>query len=709
MDFDSSGNLYVVDIGNQRVQKFDSGFNYMSQFGSGWNPWADPYVEPTESQLRNPGIVAINSIGHIFVGSESYISEFDETGTYVRRIGAGVISSPWNLTIDNDILYVSDFYSIKVRIYDTIDGEFIEEFGSYGSGQVQFYQPMGLAMNPTTHTLTICDTVDGRIESIAVGYRILNLISSADVIIRTHEEGETDVMDAYAGQSLSEQAWVASVEEPLTGIPARLTFGDYVVADFTVNLTEDRDWSLVNVQTLPWNSKSLVVNLNGTDAPGISGTHSLYLSRYVNQTEVTVCTSATTLAEVGVSCDPQYVLVDGMNGTNAYPLFPITIDGKNYWRIDGLADTGAFSTLFETDFTLRDKMTRQKINTASNHEILFGTTNDIIHASDNITIGFGPEWNLSTINISDLMLERGGIILAADHGTDIWGVEIDNTDKHIVFTAPTNVGSLQYMLAGSPITVYINNAVLINPGAAGSYPITMFIYTDDGVDQTTESGSVQVPIVDSDQVDITAYVDAYMHFDIDTGTGEVAPGDINCSPSDCLLHSTTSPNPEVYGDNYTVDLGELRYDSVNVSNGASVMHSDSYMGVINSIYLDFSTNAISGASVKVRSLNGSLDNPGGDTIVAVVDEQDIVEGDGTYGFIMPSVGTATHGTIFRNMSCDSAGSYCGPTTGDKEVLNTGGHPVDNGRLRIDLAAAASSTNTPGTYTDTLTFIATATF
>ena len=133
------------------------------------------------------------------------------------------------------------------------------------------------------------------------------------------------------------------------------------------------------------------------------------------------------------------------------------------------------------------------------------------------------------------------------------------------------------------------------------------------------------------------------------------------------------------------------------------------MGVINSIYLDFSTNAISGASVKVRSLNGSLDNPGGDTIVAVADEQDIGDGDGTYGFIMPNVGTATHGTIFRNTSCDSAGSYCGPTTGDKEVLNTGGHHVDNGRLRIDLAAAASSTNTPGTYTDTLTFIATATF
>jgi DNA-binding beta-propeller fold protein YncE len=32
--FDASGNIYVSDVGNNRIQKFDSHGNYLSQFGS---------------------------------------------------------------------------------------------------------------------------------------------------------------------------------------------------------------------------------------------------------------------------------------------------------------------------------------------------------------------------------------------------------------------------------------------------------------------------------------------------------------------------------------------------------------------------------------------------------------------------------------------------------------------------------------------------
>ena len=34
ISFDSSGNIYVTDNGNHRIQKFDSNGTYISQFGS---------------------------------------------------------------------------------------------------------------------------------------------------------------------------------------------------------------------------------------------------------------------------------------------------------------------------------------------------------------------------------------------------------------------------------------------------------------------------------------------------------------------------------------------------------------------------------------------------------------------------------------------------------------------------------------------------
>jgi hypothetical protein len=75
---------------------------------------------------------------------------------------------------------------------------------------------------------------------------------------------------------------------------------------------------------------------------------------------------------------------------------------------------------------------------------------------------------------------------------------------------------------------------------------------------------------------------------------------------------------------------------------------------------------------------------------------------------MPNAGTG-NGTVNRRTACQDVSHYCKLTTTPVEVFNTNGSPLDNGRLRMDLAAAATYTNNPGTYTDTLTFIVTATY
>jgi hypothetical protein len=232
-----------------------------------------------------------------------------------------------------------------------------------------------------------------------------------------------------------------------------------------------------------------------------------------------------------------------------------------------------------------------------------------------------------------------------------------------------------------------------------------------------EFGYTSLPIIDSDQVDVTGFVNAYMHFDIDTAVGETPGPEIDGSDNTiidcaytgagaCLTHSGGSA-----GSNYTVDLGELSSAIVNKSNSTSVVHADGADGIINSIYFDISTNAIGGAVVLVKSDNGGLNGPGANKIPSIgTDGFDIAANSGLYGYNLPVASSQLNGNIVRNPNCDSAVKYCGPLSTQKGVFTTGGVPIDTARVRLDLAAAASYTgDLPGTYTDTLTFFATATF
>jgi hypothetical protein len=217
-------------------------------------------------------------------------------------------------------------------------------------------------------------------------------------------------------------------------------------------------------------------------------------------------------------------------------------------------------------------------------------------------------------------------------------------------------------------------------------------------------GDVNIPIIDSDEVNITGYVTAFIHFDIDTNTDNT---DCNSSGAGaCKVHGGVTAGP---GSNYTVDLGELTSAVVNMSQVSST-HLDG-TGIINSIYFDLTTNASGGAVVTVKSLNGGLQGPPGNLIASVTDGLDIPANSGKYGYTIPtSQITQKHGTVSGNSLCISSVTYCGPlSTGVKTVFDTNSLPVDSARVRMDLAAGAAYPNNPGLYTDTLTFIATATF
>ena len=225
----------------------------------------------------------------------------------------------------------------------------------------------------------------------------------------------------------------------------------------------------------------------------------------------------------------------------------------------------------------------------------------------------------------------------------------------------------------------------------------------------TESGEVEIPIIDDDTLNVHGFIDTFITFDIDTSeTDEQCDAAGGSSP--CDSHGGSSDNG-----GYIVDLGEMTSSVVNDS-GDTVLHADTLSGEINSIFFDLSTNADAGVAVTVTSLNGALNGPGANSIPTVGSgsEQQITAGSGLYGINSYSglVNTAVGGAAVINVDCDGTSGtdyYCDTPTSPASIFTTGGAPIDTLRLEWEVAASPNSLDGTGTYTDQLTFIATATF
>ena len=59
------------------------------------------------------------------------------------------------------------------------------------------------------------------------------------------------------------------------------------------------------------NQNPLLLNLNPSEAPGVSAAHSLYIVRQEGQTSVHICPNATLLADIAMDCNGGYDLEEG--------------------------------------------------------------------------------------------------------------------------------------------------------------------------------------------------------------------------------------------------------------------------------------------------------------------------------------------------------------------------------------------------------------
>ena len=72
---DASGNVYVADTENRRIQKFDSDGNFTTKWGS---------MGTGHEEFTNPSGVAVDTSGNVYVADRSVdrIQKFDSDGSY---------------------------------------------------------------------------------------------------------------------------------------------------------------------------------------------------------------------------------------------------------------------------------------------------------------------------------------------------------------------------------------------------------------------------------------------------------------------------------------------------------------------------------------------------------------------------------------------------------------------------------------------------
>jgi streptogramin lyase len=144
MGIDREGNLYVVDTGNQRIQKFDSNGQFLMMWGSPGSGEGQFNFVPPKFNTVGSGDIVVDSQGNIYVADSgnARIQKFDREGHFLTQWGRrgaddGQFESPFGLAVDGqDHIYVVDA-NAHIQKFDS-KGQFLTKWGDIGVNEGEF-------------------------------------------------------------------------------------------------------------------------------------------------------------------------------------------------------------------------------------------------------------------------------------------------------------------------------------------------------------------------------------------------------------------------------------------------------------------------------------------------------------------------------------------------------------------------------------------
>jgi YD repeat-containing protein len=195
-----TGNVYVGDDQNNRVQELNEKGEFVRAFGWGVSNGEAKLEVCTTSckagiagggtgQFNATGWVAVDSAGNVWVGDENNqrVQEFNEKGEFIRTFGWGVsngeskfevctsschagstgsgngqFSNPTGIAVGGGHVYVGDLNNNRVEEFTT-EGTYVGQFGTSGSGEGQLAHPGGVAIDGSGNVY-VADIHNSRVQ-----------------------------------------------------------------------------------------------------------------------------------------------------------------------------------------------------------------------------------------------------------------------------------------------------------------------------------------------------------------------------------------------------------------------------------------------------------------------------------------------------------------------------------------------------------------
>lgn len=145
--------LYVVD-GNEHIQILNPDLSYSATFGRKGRG---------SNKFDYPRHVACDSSGNVYVTDfKNYrIQVFTDKGSFLRLLGESELNRPCGIAIDsNDRIYVSNGDQVTVFSYE---GQLVTSFGKSGERPGAFRGPAGLAVDHSG-VVYVCDYYNKRVQ-----------------------------------------------------------------------------------------------------------------------------------------------------------------------------------------------------------------------------------------------------------------------------------------------------------------------------------------------------------------------------------------------------------------------------------------------------------------------------------------------------------------------------------------------------------------
>ena len=150
--------VYVVDKENHCVQVLNSDLTFSGTIGKKGGQ---------EGEFDSPRGIACDSTGNIYVADAGNHRVQVFTSTSIRMFGSfgvdrGKLYAPAGIALDEDKVYVSEFGNDQVSVF-TSDGLFVTSFGDCGEGLGEFSDPRGLAVD-SNGVVYVCDYDNDRLQ-----------------------------------------------------------------------------------------------------------------------------------------------------------------------------------------------------------------------------------------------------------------------------------------------------------------------------------------------------------------------------------------------------------------------------------------------------------------------------------------------------------------------------------------------------------------